>query len=595
VLILTRKILSFVVINLLFFNYCLYANTIQKIDWRNAKRKPDKIASANAVKGGQLNIFGGQSPKSLNYYLDNNTFSANIFSLMYDSLLNLDPITADFTPCIAKDWAIIDDGKEYYFKIDTNAKWSDGKQITAFDVKYTFDAIMDPKNLTGVFKVGLENFLSPEIIDTFTIKFTAKEIHWRNLLELSSLSILPTHIFSTKDFNKINFEFPVVSGAYKIKTIKEGAFIQLERRKNWWQANYPDMKYVNNFDILNYRIVSNPDDAFDLFKKGMIDIYPVYVSRIWINETKGEKFDKNWIIKQKIFNYHPIGFQGWAFNMRQELFNDLNVRKALAHCLNRRMMNEKMMYNQYFLHKSYFEDLYDNNNKCTNQLIEFDKNEARKLLAAAGWKVNKAGKLEKNGKLFSFEFLERDKSTEKFVNVFAEDLKDLGIDVKITLVDFAEWAKRMDEFKFDMTWASWSASLFKDPEGMWHSKEAERLQGNNITGFKNQEVDKLIDQLRTEFNISKRNQIIRKIDALIYNEIPYILLWNINYTRLLYWNKFGMPNTVLSKFGDERSAYSYWWFDKEKATELKDAMAEKTPLPNYKTEIYFDETFSKKK
>ncbi len=564
--------------------------------WTNgAGRKPDPVASKNAVKGGSINIYAGQSPKSLNYYLDNNVFSLNVFGSLFDTLLNLDPITSEYVPAIAEKWAVSEDGLNYIFQIDKKARWSDGTPITAADVKYTYEAIMNPKNLTGVHKVGLEIFQTPEIIDTYAIKFTAREKHWKNLLELSGLIVLPEHNFQNKDFNKINFEFPVVSGPYKIKKILEGRSISLERRKDWWQRNYPDMKYVNNFDVINHKIFGNTTDAFDLFKKGEIDIYPVYVSRIWMNETSGEKFDKRWIVKQNIHNYDPVGFQGFAMNSRRNIFSDNRVRKAIAHLINRKMMNEKLMFNQYFLHKSYFEDLYDKTYKCPNRLVDFDKSEARRLLSEAGWMVNSKGNLEKDGKEFIIEILERDKSTEKFVNIMAQDFKDAGIQVKIVLVDFAEWAKRMDEFSFDMTWASWSAGIFKDPEGMWHSKEADRLQGNNITGFKNNEADALIDSLKNIFDIKKRNEIIRKIDSIIFNEHPYALLWNINSTRLLYWNKFGKPKTVLSKYGDERSAYSYWWYDKDKAVELSDAINENEALPPEKEQIYFDEEFGKKK
>ncbi len=565
----------------------------EEYKWNKPSRKKDPIASTDAVKGGSINIYSGQSPKSLNYYLDNNTFSLNIFTSLFDTLLNMDPLTSEYSPSIAEKWAITEDGLSYIFQIDKKARWSDGKAVTSADIKFTYDAIMDPKNLTGVHKVGLEIFQTPQIIDTYTIKFTAREKHWKNMLELSGLIILPEHNFKNKDFNKINFEFPVVSGPYKLKKIIEGRVITLERRKDWWQRNYPDMKNTYNFDIINHKIFSNTTDAFDIFKKGEIDIYPVYISKIWVNETNGEKFDKNWIIKQNVHNYNPIGFQGFAMNSRKEIFSDKRVRKAIAHLINRKMMNEKLMYNQYFMHKSYFEDLYDKTNICMNQLIEFNKNEARKLFKEAGWTVNSKGNLEKNGKEFIVEILERDKSTEKFVNIMSEDFKDVGIQVKVSLVDFAEWAKRMDEFSFDMTWASWSSGIFKDAEGMWHSKEADRLQGNNITGFKNAEVDMLIDSTKTIFELQKRNDIIRKIDRLIFNEHPYALLWNINSTRLLYWNKFGKPKTVLSKYGDERSAYMYWWHDKEKSVELSDAINEKESLTPEKSEIYFDDEFEK--
>ena len=250
------------------------------------------------------------------------------------------------------------------------------------------------------------------------------------------------------------------------------------------------------------------------------------------------------------------------------------------------------MYNQYFLHRSYYEDLYDKNNPCPNPLIKMDKTKARDLLKQAGWIVNpQTGFLEKNGQKFSFKFLTRNSSSEKFLAIYAEDLKDAGIELVIDKKDWAAWARDMDEFNFQMAWAAWGSGIFKDPEGMWSSKEADRKSGNNITGFKNKKVDELIKSQKSIFDINKRNKILREIDQIVYNATPYVLLWNINFTRLLYWNKFGTPDTVLSKYGDERSAYWYWWLDQDSEADLLDALENKFALPPKASSIYFDQIF----
>jgi microcin C transport system substrate-binding protein len=201
--------------------------------------------------------------------------------------------------------------------------------------------------------------------------------------------------------------------------------------------------------------------------------------------------------------------------------------------------------------------------------------------------------LEKDGKEFVITFLTRDASSDKFLAVYGEDLKDVGITLNIDRKDWAAWTKDMDEFKYDMTWAAWGSGLFKDPESMWYSKEADRQSGNNITGFKSSEVDAMIDKQKGMFDVNERNTLFREIDAIIAKEVPYILLWNINYTRILYWNKFGMPDQVLSKYGDERSAFSLWWYDEDAAQDLKEAMTEERGLPAHPMEVKFDSVFKK--
>ncbi len=557
--------------------------------WRDT---PSALASPDAVRGGTITAYAGPSPQSFNYYLDNNTFCAQIFSMMYDSLLGTDPVTAEYVPALARKWEISDDKKTFTFWLDEDARWSDGRPVTAQDVAWTFAAIMDPKNLTGVHKVSLEPFAPPEVLDERTVRFTARDVHWRHLGAAGGFSILPQHALATQDFNKINFEFPVVSGPYRIGETKSGIFATMERRPDWWGDKKPANTHMANFDKILFRFLEDQENAYEAFKKGLIDVYPVYMARLWMNEAQGEKFDKHWIVKQKIHNHGPIGFQGFAMNLRRPPFDDVRVRQAMALLLDREKMNQTLMYGQYFLHRSYFEDLYSPQHPCTNPATAFDKARARELLQAAGWTANPdTGWLEKDGRRFTFSFLTRDASTDKFLAIYAEDLKDVGIDMTIDHKDWAAWSKDMDEYNYDMTWASWSGTIFKDPEDMWSSREADRAGGNNITGFKDPRVDALIAEQKSNFDIQQRNAIYRQIDALILEQAPYVLLWNMDYVRLLYWNKFGTPPTVLSKFGREDSAFGLWWFDEDSAAELAAAMASGGSLPARPAEVRFDDVF----
>jgi len=560
-------------------------------EWKDA---PNPLASPAAVVGGEMSIYVGEYPKSFNYYLDQNTFSAELFGAMYETLLTQNPVTLDFEPGLAAARSMSDDKKTFTFQIDAKARWSDGRPVTAQDVQWTFDAVMKPENLTGAHKVSLARFESPTVSDDRTIRFTAKEVHWQNLDALASFLILPRHVFEKLDFNKINFEFPVVSGLYGLGTIKEGRFAVLERRSDWWNREAKRVKGVGNFQALKFKFYAERDNAFEAFKKGDVDLYPVYTAHLWATQTDGEKFTKYWIVKQRVFNYNPVGFQGFAMNLRRPPFDDLRVRQAMASLLDRRRMNSTLMHNQYFLHRSYYEDLYSADQPCPNKEALFDKDKARTLLKEASWSVNaKTGLLEKDGKPFRFHFLSRETSTDKFLVIYQEALKDAGIEMLIDKKDLAAWAKDMDEFNFEMTWAAWSSGVRKDPEPMWYSAEAERRSGQNLSGVKNPAIDDLVVRQRSIFDIRERHAICRQIDRLLTEAVPYVLLWNINYTRLLYWNKFGTPPTVLGKYGDERAAYWYWWADEDAAAELKDALRDGLPLPPKPDAIRFDDVFGK--
>lgn len=545
--------------------------------WRE---RPDVAASPQeALPGGVFREAVGPSPKSLNYYLDANVMSARIFGLLYETLLSRDGGTLEETPMLASRWSISADKRVFTFWIDPQARWSDGQPVTAKDVLWTWQAVLDERNLTGPFKLGLERFEKPELLPDGGIRFRARDVHWENLNTLGGFAVLPAHVFAGRDFNLVNFDFPVCSGPYRIAEFREGQHLVLKKREDWWRRAYPAAQGVYNFDEIRLRFFEDQQNAFDAFMRGELEQFVVYSAAQWQNlEERYSAVRNNWVVKSAVYNRQPTGMQGFAMNLRRPLFADVRVRRAMAHLLDRRTLNHAMMYDQYFLHRSYWEDLYDEEHPNPNPEYSYDVGKARSLLAEAGWQVNPAtGLLMKDGRNFEFTFLNRG-GYDKFLSFYRESLRQVGIVMHIVNKDWSAWAKDMDEFNFDMTWAAWSTGIFKDPQGAWSSAEAERRGSVNITGFKNAAVDALIEQQKTVFDLAARNDILRRIDALIYAEVPYVLLWNINYTRVLRWNRLGTPPGIFGKYGGD-SGSALWWNDPDLADELTDAMNTRTPLP----------------
>ena len=559
-------------------------------DWKDT---PDPVASPYAKKGGTIRFNGGNPPKSLCEYVDNNTYTRMTFSLMYEGLITTDSETLEFAPALARRWAESDDGREFHFVIDERAKWSDGVPVTAADVKWTFDSVMAPTSDTGPWKVVLGVFESPEIVDDHTVIFRKKgdsPKNWRDLSPCGSFYVLPKHAFESQDFNKLELLDAPVSGPYRLSRVDEQIETEFTRVPQWWKADFPSSRGVCNFDKIVMRYYVDSANAFEAFKKRAIDVYPVYVARVMSNETRGEKFDKNWIVKRRVKNHNPIGFQGFAMNMRRWPFNDIKVRTAMAKLIDRETMNRTMMFNEYFLLRSFYSDIYDTSAPCRNPLIMYDIEGAKKLLAEAGFLKNpKTGKLEKEGRPFRFTFLSRAASEDKFLSLFNAALLELGIDMSIQRKDFAGWMRDMDEFNFDMTWQAWGSSIFKNPETMWLSTEADRKGSNTTVGFKSEEVDSIIEAEKSMEHMKDRIEAYRRIDALVCEQVPYAFLWQTDVTRLLYWNKFGTPDVILSRYSNEESIFSYWWYDEDRAAELERAMKNHTCLPQVPLNVDFDE------
>ena len=431
------------------------AEIFPKPDWKDT---PDPLASPDAVPGGDITFFLAQEPSSLNGYLDSFAHVQLVFGMMYETLLTTDSVTLADTPNLAEKWSLSQDKKTISFWVDQRARWSDGQPVTAQDVKATFEAIMASPR-TGPTRLFLSRFEPPTVTGKYQVTFTSKTVHWNNLNVLGSFDILPAHVLEKTKLEDQHFEFPVTSGPYRIGERRPGQHVTMTKRQDWWQQSLPRTQYTYNFESIKFKFFAQRNNALEAFKKGEIDIYAVYTSRIWVEETRGEKFDKNWIVKQRIFNAQPAGFQGFAMNMRRAPYDDVRVRQALGHLVDRQKMNELLMYNLYALHKSYFEDLYTAAEPALNPFVQYDVDKARALLKEAGWAVNPAtGKLEKDGTVFSITFLMRDATFNRFLAIYQESLKQVGIEVVIDLKDVAAWAKDMDAFNFDMTMAAWGGA-----------------------------------------------------------------------------------------------------------------------------------------
>jgi len=554
--------------------------------------EPDPIAVPTALRGGTLTSWMGPFPKSLNMWLDYNNVSKQISSYMFESLVEMHSIEDRPVGDLAKSWEISPDLKTYTFHLDPAAKWSDGRPITAEDVQFYYDVMMNPKNLTSLFRVDLSRFSRPEVLDERTLRITAKQSHWSNFWTLASLVAFPKHVWKDVDFNKQNFDFPVVSGPYQMEEVKMNRSVRLKRRGDWWgrAKQYNVGKY--NFDHLVFIAMEDRVKVLEALKKGDIDVYGIYTASMWVEKTNFPQVQKHWIVRQTISNQKPQAFQGFVMNMRRPLFADLKIRQAMAFLLNRELMNDKLMFNQYFLLNSYFPDLYPGYENPAIPLTKYDPEKARSLLKEAGWTVGPDGILTKNGQRFSVTILHFEPSELRHLNIYIQDLKAVGIDAKIEIVSLATFMKRADQHDYDMFWANFGANRLDDPEAMWSSKTADDLATQNYPGVKDPEIDRLIEQQKTEMDAGKRKEILKQIDARLMAISPYVLLWGPPNTKLLWWNKFGTPAHVISKYSVDEGEFDapvYWWLDPAKVKALDAAMKSNSSLPAEPAEVHFPE------
>lgn len=546
----------------------------------------DPIAGTTAVKGGEYRTWGGPFPKSLNSWIDNWATSAEINALMFHQLVDMHSVDDRPMPDLAGAWQAAPDGRTFTFQIDPAARWSDGKPVVAEDVIFFYDTIMNPKHLTAVARAIVGRFERPEAVDQQTVRIRAKQRYWKAFWDAASFVAFPKHVWEGKDFNTVNFEFPVVNGPYRLRDLRRNRFALMERRSDWWARDRRYNQNKFNFDYIRYRFMEDRNAALEAFKKGDYDMYAVYTASIWVQQTDFEQVQRNWVVKQEIYNQIPLGFQGIAINIRREKFQDARVRRALALLLNRDQMNQKLMFNQYILINSYFPDLYPGNVNPATEVTPFNPEEARRLLDEAGWRVGPGGLRTKDGQALSLSFL-TDATDQRHLNIFVEDLKRAGIQASIEQLSKAEVTKRTDSFQFDLYWINTGAGRLKDPEPLFLSSYADSQGSYNLPGVRDAEVDAILEQLKLETNLARRNDLLRRLDQRLVSLQPYLLLWQSDRSRLLYWNRFGKPANPLGRFARENAAVVYWWFDAERNAALEKARAENRALPAEAAEIRY--------
>jgi microcin C transport system substrate-binding protein len=546
----------------------------------------DLIGDPRAVKGGVIQDALADFPGTLRVEgpESNSFFNYGVTSMVYERLLDIDTKTLDFIPSLATHWQISPDKMTYRYRINPNARFSDGTPVTAEDVVASYDFVMDKTLQAPSTQMTYAKFERPVAESKYIVSVKSKVLNWRNFLYFSAdLKVMPAAVLKTVNGEKYlkdyNFKLLPGSGPYIIREedVKKGNSISARRRTDYWNAKARMNVGMYNFDELKFTVVRDEKLVFEMFKKGELDFYVVGRAKEWVEETNFENVQRGLVQKRKIFNSQPWGFSGFAFNSRRAPFDDIRVRKAMTLLINRPLMIEKLAFNEYIPNNSYHPaSVYENPSNPKNL---YDPQAAVNLLAEAGWKDRDSnGKLVKNGQPLTIELLYPTKTFEPYLTRYQEDLQKVGVTLNLRLVT-PETAFKLEhgDRQFQMAYTGWGGLLFPNPETSFHSMLADQKNNNNITGFKNARVDELCKQYDVTFDPQERIRIIREIDGLVANDYTYALLWTGPFTRVLYWNKFGTPPGYWSRTGDYGGAgngpglMQMWWADSAKAEELEAA------------------------
>ncbi len=488
------------------------------------------------------------------------------------------------------------------FHLRPEARWHDGQPITPEDVIFSLDILKEKGAPFYRFYYG--SIQRAEKVGPRSVKFVFAEEENRELpLIAGQMPILPKHYWEDRDFGSTTLEPPLTSGPYRIVEWEPGRYVVRERVEDYWGKDLPVNRGQNNFQYIRTSFFRDATVIRQALKAGTLDFEVENQAKAWALDYDIPAVRKGWLKKEEFTHQRPAGMQAFVFNTRRPLFRDPKVREALGYAFDFEWTNPTLFFGQYTRNDSFFE----NSELASSGLPEGRELEilepyrdqlpervftevftvpktdgsgwprdnllkALQLLGEAGWEVDGKGVLRnrESGRPFAFEFLLVSPDFQRIVLPMARNLKRIGIDMRVRLVDSSQYINRFRSKDFDMISSGWgqSDSPGNEQRDFWSSAAAEAPGSRNLAGIADPVIDALIEQL---IQAPTREELIyrtRALDRALLWGFYVIPAWHLQKDRILYWDKFSFPPEP-PKNG---TSTDYWWFDEAKARALAAAM-----------------------
>ncbi|HEX7926747.1 MAG TPA: extracellular solute-binding protein, partial [bacterium] len=403
----------------------------------------------------------------------------------------------------------------------------------------------------------------------------------------------------------------VGSGPYRVKDFEFGKYIRYERNPNYWAANHPVNAGRYNFDEIVVKYYRDQGVQLEAFKAGDFDFLFVSSSKQWAVDMDGDKWAKKWIVKESLPHKNDEGMQGYAFNLRRPVFQDRKVRKALAIAFDFDWTNKNLFYGQYIVSDSYFAnselaarglptaeerklldpfkaelppEVFTEPVQAVGKGLTDARDRLReslKLLREAGWEVKDGVMTEKkSGRPLKFTVLLDQPAFQRVTEPYIANLKRLGVQADMKVVDDSVYQRQVDAKDFDMIVGRFpqSQSPGNEQRDFWHSQSADQAASRNVIGIKSKAVDALVEAIIQAPSRAALLTATHALDRVLWHEYYMVPQWYLNYHRITHWNKFGHPKT-LPLYYTPTPYLMYWWIDPAKAQALDAAVKSGKALP----------------
>ncbi|WP_288074626.1 extracellular solute-binding protein [Marinobacter sp.] len=545
-----------------------------------------------APKGGVLRMaVVANGFDTFNPFVIRGVAAAGINTYLYDTLMEPsadEPFSA--YGLIAESIETPEDRSYVTFHLRDEARFQDGEPITAKDVKFSFDVLTTKGH--PFYRNYYADVSEVIIEDERTIRFELGDTNNRELpLILGQLPVLPSHYWKDREFGDNGLTPPVGSGPYRIGDFEAGRSITFKRVEDYWARNIGVRKGRYNFDEIHYDYYKDDTVALESFRAGNFDFRVESSAKNWATAYTGNQFDSGKVKTEAVEHDRPAGMQAFAMNTRRQVFSDPRVREALAYAFDFEWANKNLFFGQYTRTSSYFEnsELASSGlpegreleilEPYRDQLPDDVFNEeyqppstagkgglrdnfrtALTLLREAGYEVRDGTMVNREtGNPLAFEILIFQKTFERVVLPFKNNLERLGIDVSVRLVDTNQYIQRLREFDYDMTvqGIGQSDSPGNEQREYWHSSNVDVKGSRNYMGVDSPVVDELVNlviQAPTREELVHRT---RALDRVLLHGHYVIPNWYLAKDRIAYWSFLQRPETVPKNGVDVNN----WWVE----------------------------------
>jgi len=477
------------------------------------------------------------------------------------------------------------------FVLHREARFHDGSPVTTADLLWTFETLRDKGH--PFFRSYYAGVARVETRDARRIRFVFHDGRNRDLpLIMGDLPVLPKAWWAQREFERSTLEPPPASGPYRIESFEGGRFVVLRRVEDHWSKDHPVNRGRWNFDRVRFDYFRDTTTALEAFKAGDYDLRLENQALAWTTKYTGPPFQRGLIKKLEVAEDRVSGMQGYVMNTRRKLFRDRALRLALTYAFDFEWSNRTLFHGAYVRTRSYFNNsalaargapgpaekalLEPWRGKIPDEVFSTEYNPpsadgdrlrdnlstARRLLAEAGYRVEKQRLMSPDGTPVSFEILLNDPQLERVTLPYIENLRRLGIQARVRTVDTAQYTRRIDTFDFDMTVALFgqSESPGSEQRSFWSSRDADTPGSKNLAGIRDPAVDALVEliiQARDRDTLVTR---VRALDRLLQWGIYAVPHWHSKVDRVAYWDRFAHP-AEMPRYGFDPTT---WWFDPDR-------------------------------